>query len=88
MIDWSRITKEESKTIHKAVARAVKLIPQLKMMDVEMDISAVHIKEKLNLNKLFSFPDFDFVHDIVGISNNINRTTGTLENCFLPRCSA
>ena len=88
MIDWKKITKEETKAIHKTASRAVKLIPQLKIMDIEMDISAVHIKEKLNLNKLLSFPDSDFVHDVVGIANNINRTTGELEDCFSPRCSA
>ena len=88
MIDWKKITKEETKAIHKTASRAVKLIPQLKIVDIEMDISATHIGKKLNLKKLFSFPDSDFAHDIVGIANNINRTTGELEDCFSPRCSA
>ena len=88
MINWSKITKEESQIIHRVAVRAIKAIPRLKVMDIEMDISAAHIKRKLDLNKLSNFPDFDFAHDIVGISNNINRATGILENCFLPRCSA
>lgn len=88
MINWSKSTKEDTMTVHKAAVRAVKLIPKLKLMDIEMDISATNINKKLNLNKLLGFDDFNFAHDIVGISNNIDRETGALENCFLPRCSA
>ena len=88
MINWSKITKTETLTIHKIAKRTIKLIPQLRLLDIEMDISAGHLEKSLDLNKLLDFPDLDFTHDIVGISNNINRTTGILDNCFLPRCSA
>jgi hypothetical protein len=36
---------------------------------------------------LHDFPKFDFMHDAVGIQNHINRETGQLEGCFLPRCA-
>jgi hypothetical protein len=41
----------------------------------------------LDFEKLLSFPDFDFSHDISGIGRHINRETGKLEHCFLPRCA-
>ena len=90
MINWSKITKEENLTIHKIAVRAITLIPKIRLMDVEMDISAVHLRKTLDLDKLLSFDDFNFAHDIVGICNSINRVMGVwgdLRNCFLPRCS-
>jgi hypothetical protein len=41
----------------------------------------------LDFEKLFGFPDFDFAHDIYGIMNRVDRTTGKLTDCFLPRCA-
>lgn len=32
--------------------------------------------------------DFNILHDICGINLNLNRKTGKLENCFLPRFAA
>ena len=88
MINWDSLKKEESVTILKIVVRAKKLIPELPTLDTNMDIGATHINKKLNLDKLLKFNDFNFLHDITGITYNINRETGKLENCFLPRCSA
>jgi len=39
----------------------------------------------LNLQKLLKAPNFDFLHDILGIRKNIDKRTGKLRNCFLPR---
>lgn len=56
-----------------------------------MDIMAadgVNGNPKLDLNGLLNTAkDFDLVHDVVGISNNMNRETGAIENCFLARCA-
>lgn len=41
----------------------------------------------LDLAALLSFKPQDFTHDVIGISLNINRETGQLQNCFLPRCA-
>ena len=52
-----------------------------------MDISATHLHCPLDLDQLLKFDDFNFAHDITGISFNLDRVTGKLENCFLPRCA-
>ena len=41
----------------------------------------------LDLNKLLTFPVVDFLHDCYGIQNHLDRTTGQLTDCFLPRCA-
>lgn len=41
---------------------------------------------KLNFERLHGFARFDFMHDMVGIANHINRETAKLEGGFYPRC--
>lgn len=54
-----------------------------------MDLTACHANGcELNFDFLLNkFDDFNFIHDIIGISNHIDRTTGQLQDCFLPRCA-
>lgn len=60
--------------------------PKRSLMEIEMDITACHCNGcELDLEKLLTFDDFNFMHDVGGIANHINRTTGKLEDCFLPR---
>lgn len=45
----------------------------------------------LDLDKLLEFEDFSFVHDVVGISSTIVKSSaqanfGTFSNGFMPRC--
>jgi hypothetical protein len=57
-------------------------------MTLSMDLDAANSNGcPMDFEKLFSFDDFNFWHDIHGIQRNINRTTGKVENCFSPRCS-
>ena len=56
-------------------------------MTMIMDLNAVHSSSPLDLDGLLNSEPFDFYHDICGIINNINRTNGKLENCFVPRYS-
>ncbi len=54
-----------------------------------MDITAAHRNGcPLKLDELLKAEDFDFAHDVFGIRRYINRKTGKLENCFLPRFSS
>ena len=82
-------SKFEIELIVKICERAEKMgIGGNKRMNLLMDIEATHSNgNQLMLNELLESPDGDFTHDIMGIRNNINRTTGKLENCFSPRCS-
>lgn len=61
---------------------------RVSLLDAQMDVTACHCNgTKLDLEKLLKFPDFDFLHDMAGIRNCIDRETGKLTNCFLPRCA-
>jgi len=86
MIKWSELTAEDGMKIHNIVQRAQKLV-RGNLMDIEMDVSACHLMCPLDLGKLLVIDDFNFVHDVCGISQHINRETGKLEHCFVPRCS-
>lgn len=67
--------------------RAVKGDKRYVQIDTMMDISCVHDAEPLELSNLLKARDTDFWHDIHGISKNLNRESGELENCFSPRFS-
>ncbi len=88
MLDFTA-TKEESEIIRKIVARVEGLGNRpFDATTTWMDIEACHSNGcPLDLEKLLNAPDFDFSHDVYGIEHHINRRTGALEGCFLPRCS-
>ena len=97
-IDWNT-TADEDITIARIVRRYEKLCQESNnrspyttrwgRIDLTMDLAACHKNGcPLNLEKLLSFDKFSFGHDIMGIKANMDRTTGKLLNCFLPRCSA
>jgi hypothetical protein len=88
------VTPAERQTIAKIAKRAKREFPQsLDVLDVTMDISAVHANGcPLDLEKLALAPDFDFAHDIMGIRRHLDRddnspTGGKLLHCFVPRCA-
>jgi len=91
MIEWEKLKKEERPTITKIVKRAVKMIEGLgykaDYITLEMDLSACHIYNPLRLEELLTTDNFNFAHDIFGIRQHINRETGKLTGCFLPRFS-
>lgn len=86
-------TKEESDLIDQIVARYNKTrvargLDRVDVMSLEMDIEAVHCNGcRLDLVRWLAAGDFHFIHDISGITNNIDRNTGKLMNNFDPRFS-
>lgn len=85
-----RATKNEYKIISMIVKRAVAMARDIgdtyTPMDAHMDITACHSNGcALNLLELAKADDFNFAHDVFGIRRHINRTTGKLKDCFLPR---
>ena len=53
-----------------------------------MDLTAadgVNGNRPLDWDRLLAADDFNFMHDVCGISRHINRETGELEGFFLPR---
>lgn len=58
------------------------------LVDWEMCITATHASgNPLRLADLRDADDFNFAHDVFGIYRHLNRATGQLENCFVPRYS-
>jgi hypothetical protein len=84
MINWNT-TKEDYKVINKIIERAKSLGVQRDTMSLDMDICAAHENCPLRLEEFLNAPNFDCLHDVVGIVNNLNRETGEIENFFLPR---
>lgn len=82
--------KEEALTISKIVA-LVAGRRNINMMELEMDITAVHCNgNPLKLQEFLEAYEINpssFWHDITGILWNINRETGKLDNFFVPRHS-
>lgn len=90
-IKWDRITKSENDIILHIARRAVSNFMGGKfskddrvLQDFIMDISATHLSTPLRLKDLLYADDFNFCHDVFGIRQNLNRTTGKLER-FVPR---
>lgn len=85
------VSKQDAELIDqiafKAVRQAKKVGVELDMTEIQMDLCAVCAnQERLDLDKLLSFDDFNLAHDIVGINNHIDRSTGKLDPTFVPRC--
>jgi hypothetical protein len=88
----SKIEKHYIERIAKKFIAIYKdLHPEVKVstLDVEMDVTAVHCNgNKLKLYELLYVADrMNFLHDVVGIINKVDRNTGQLKDCFVPRYS-
>jgi hypothetical protein len=87
MINWD-LSLEDSKLIHVAAKRAVNNLKDCTVTNVSMDLTATHLNGcELDLEKLVTFNDFSFAHDILGINKHLNRCNGELDKTFLPRCA-
>lgn len=89
MINWD-ISKEDARIVGKIATRALREDSDYPdgRQSIEMDLTACHANGiPLNFEKLLAFPAFDFFHDIYGIRRHIDRTTGVVGGCFLPRCA-
>lgn len=86
-----KATKDDYLLIGAIVARAIAdgVIKKSQAMDINMDLSACHANGcPMNFKKLLDAPKFDFTHDVLGINRHIDRETGQLGDCFIPRCNA
>jgi len=86
MIDWSRITKEDAIAISKIVAIVADGDPTCDVMSLDMDLTACHTHGcPLDLDHMAQASRADLMHDIAGIHRHLDRTTGQLQDCFVPR---
>ena len=57
-------------------------------LDLTMDLSAAHSNGcKIDFHKLLDADIGTLGHDILGIRRYIDRKTGKLTQCFVPRCA-
>lgn len=86
------VSEIDNYTISAIATRATKVLQRYHisydLIECAMDLTACHANGcPLDLTKLLRFEDAQFIHDVVGIRNHLDRTTGTLLDHFLPRCA-
>lgn len=86
------VTEKEEELITKIAGRASRMFKsfdiQYPLLDIMMDITATHANgNKLKLKALLEANDFNFSHDVGGIRSHLDRETGKLMDCFIPRYS-
>lgn len=81
------VTPDEAEIITRIAKRAKNgCLFGYSLMTIAMDVTATHANGcPLKLGELETAPDFDFGHDLCGIRRHLNRETGELMDCFLPR---
>lgn len=73
---------------NRAVALAKRHGIKYKKVTALMDVTACHASgNPLHLDELLKADDANFGHDVFGIRRHIDRSTGQLLNCFVPRFS-
>lgn len=85
LVQFADFTPEEQSIVWQIVVRAIEMEIYDDSLDCDMDLGAVCFHTPLRLNDLLNADNFNFAHDMRGIQRHINRTTGQLENFFLPR---
>lgn len=92
-IAWD-VSREAADLIGRIADRAIGLLTippadQQARTGLVMDLIACHRNGcELDLAGLLTASDFDFIHDIGGIHRHLDRKTGRLTDCFVPRYSA
>ena len=78
--------KETIKIIGQIADRAVTINPSYDKTTVMMDLLVIYeTGVEMRWDELLNAPLFDFMHDINGINQHLNRNTYKLEDCFWPR---
>ena len=85
-----KASKEDAAIIERIAERAFKFAEDAEIpadkLDFLMDVTAAHCNGcPLDLDRLLAGPDSDFTDDVFGIRRHLNRESGELEDCFLPR---
>jgi hypothetical protein len=89
------VSKTDGEKIREIAKRAHALAVEADVADADfrmtmtMDLTACHANGcPLKLEELLAAEPFDFSHDVFGIRRHLNRETGELGGCFLPRFAA
>jgi len=66
------------------IARAFKV--RYPLIDAQLDLTVTHTHGcALDFAGLLAARDSDFAHDVFGINAHLDRRTGELKDCFVPR---
>lgn len=87
MINW-KCSNEDFDLILAVALRVEQEMPDYpyKRSTLLMDLQACHGNGcPLHLAQMVHGDLFDLLHDVLGIRRHINRDTGKLEGCFVPR---
>jgi hypothetical protein len=81
-------SRADVEAVTAIVDRAAGEDESLDLMALSMDLYTVHNTVGLRLMDLVGADRLNFVHDVFGIRRHLNRETGQLEDCFVPRFAA
>lgn len=87
------VSRDDAALIERITGRAVRLYAKhgqkIDGLSMLMDVTATHANGcPLKLAELADADDFNFAHHIGGIFRHLDRETGHLGGCFLPRFHA
>lgn len=89
MVEFAKLNAVEYEAALVIMDRAIAIADdagiEYTRTEVLMDLTATHHTCPLKMEELAKADDFDFAHDVFGIRRHLNRRTGQLEDCFLPR---
>lgn len=95
MVQFANFTKEESKDVDTIITRARELARRVGRASLtadprsmRMDLAAVHAHTPLRLAELAEADVQNLTHDVFGIMSHLDRETGELRDCFVPRYAA
>lgn len=86
--EFSRNMDHASKAADRYEGMTPNLHRNYRRINLMMDLCAadgVNGNAPIDWDRLLAADDFNFMHDVSGICRHINRDTGELENCFVPR---
>ena len=90
--EFSKFTPAEHEVVMQIARRAEVMYRNAgdprESIEIFMDLSATNVHVPLRFDDLLEADDFNFAHDIGGIARHLNRDTGQLGGCFLPRYAA
>lgn len=76
------------KIVDRFVGMATMLGQQVDRLSTTMDLVATKANGcPLDFQRLLDANDTDFAHDVIGIEQHLDRTTGKLTNLFCPRAA-
>lgn len=91
---WEKLSHQDRNMIDLIIDKAKRqsagtnsTIDRADKVALQMDLCFYHLKEPLDLDKMWRAPLFDLLHDVHGIHCNLNRQTSRLEGDFRPRFS-